>query len=280
MRYWLFGLFFTLLFCACQPAESVSTTPEASSAAPKSSVASSKMVSQKDIEERLPFLSPQDRAFASTPIGRQNLLQVIAREKLIALAAQEEGLTKHPDYLTLLTEKRAKLDKIYQDYAAQTLETLWYERHRQNGALTITEEEINDYHQKYPYEMTIRQIIVDNAETADQLLRSLKGSPARWNELSRQYNKAPESMQGEIAFMPGEFLPDIEAIAANSAVGSVQGFFKTAYGFHIIKKTGEKRLSLSEATPRIQAVLENRKLDGLLKNLQNKYEVIIYDKDE
>ena len=238
------------------------------------------VVSSTDINDRLPFLSKQDQQFVQTSLGRQNMLQVIAREKLIALAAQDEGLDKNPDYQALLTQKRLALDTIYQDFAAHTLENLWYETQRKKGALDVTEEEINDYYKKYPYEMRLKQIIVDNAQTADQLLRALKSNRSRWKELSRQYNTAPEALREEIAFMPGEFLPDIEVIAANSATGSVQGFFKTAYGFHIIMKTGEKKLSLPDAAPRIRAILESNKLDKLLENLQNKYEVVIYDQNE
>ena len=127
--------------------------------------------------------------------------------------------------------------------------------------------------------MTLKQIIVGNAQTADQLLRSLKGNPSSWNSLSRQYNIAPDSLKS-FSFMPGEYLPNLEVVAANSPVGKVEGFFKTPQGFHIIMKTNEKRLSWAEAQPRIRQVLENQKLDELLDSLKTQYEVIIYDKNE
>ena len=120
---------------------------------------------------------------------------------------------------------------------------------------------------------------MDNAQTADQVLRALKASPSRWKELERQYSSAPETLK-TLSFMPGEYLTDIEVIAANSPAGSVQGFFKTAQGFHIIMKTNEKRLSRKEAEPRIREVLENKKLDNVLESLKNKYEVVIYEKSE
>ena len=267
------------LFTACQQQASV---PQETPSQPAAELPGriSHVVSQDEIDARIPFLSKEDQAFVQTSIGRQNLLQIAAREKLIALAAEAEGLAKNADYQAQLTQKRRQLDKIYQDYATQLLESFWYERQRQKGALAVTEEEIKDYFDKYPYEMTAKQIVVDNAETADQLLRTLKSSRSRWNEMSRQYNTAPEALRGEISFMPGEFLPDIEVIAANSATGSVQGFFKTAYGFHIIMKTGEKKLSFEQAAPRIRAVLENKKLDKLIESLQTKYKVVIDDKNE
>lgn len=273
------GCFCLLAACQPQPEEQPAGLP-LPYAETSPSPENQKIVSRQDIEARLPFLSEKDRQFIQTSIGRQNLLQLIAREKLILLAAQDQALARSPQYVAQLEQKRSELDRIYQDYAAQALQNLWYEKQYENGTLRVTDEEINEYYKKYPYEMTIKQIIVDNAETADQLLRALKSNRSRWKELSNQYNTAPQAMRGEIAFMPGEFLPDIEVIAANSAVGSVQGFFKTAYGFHIIMKTGEKKLSPTEAQPRIRAVLENNKLDNLLETLQKKYEVVIYDQNE
>ncbi len=238
-------------------------------------------VTDEDIRERLRFLSAQDMNFAQTTIGKQNLAQIVLREKLIQADALAHGLNESADYQKLITEKRLQLDEIYQQYSQQMLENLWYEKHRQNGDLQVTQEEIDAYYKKYPYEMTVQQIIVDNAETADQVLRELKRSPGRWKELSRKYNIAPQTIQNaKFTFMPGEFLPDIEVIAANSSQGSVQGFIKTAFGFHIIMKTGEKRLSKQEAAPRIKAVLENKKADKILENLQNKYEVMIYANEE
>ena len=236
-------------------------------------------ITEQDVASRLALLSDEDREFAQTPIGRQNLLQIITREKLIAAAAKDEKLDESDVYLSIMEDKRRQLEDIYNEFAAQTLEQLWYDELKEKGETAVSDEEISAYYKKYPYEMTIKQIIIDNAQTADQVLRALKSSPRRWKELERQYSVAPESLR-QITIMPGEYLPDIEVIAANSPMGSVQGFFKTAQGFHIIMKTSDKRLSRKDAEPRIRQVLEDRKLDKVLDSLKNKYEVVIYEKSE
>jgi len=236
-------------------------------------------ITQADIEARKKFLSPQDQQFAQTPTGYQNLLQIITREKLITADAKHNHLDQDPAYQQILQDKRAELNRVYEDFATQLLVQFWYAKQQTDGPITVTDKEIKDYYNKYPYEMTIKQIIVDNAQTADQTLRTLKGSPASWNTLSRQHNIAPEELK-TLSFMPGEYISNLEVVAANSAVGKVQGFFKTAQGFHIIMKTGEKRLTFQEAQPRIRQVLENQKLDELLDSLKTQYEVIIYDKNE
>lgn len=262
---------------ACSPAQ----PPEGPIAPKKSFQTDVPAITEQDVQERMELLSRADTQFVNSPIGRQNLLQIILREKLIQTDALAQGLDKSADYQKLSTDKRMQLNEIYHAYTRQLLEDLWYEKQRNSGQLRITQEEIDAYYKKYPYEMTVQQIIVDNAEVADQVLHTLKRSPSRWRDMARQYSVAPEPLRdSKFTFMPGEFLPEIEVIAANSARGSVQGFIKTAFGFHIIMKTGENRLSKQEATPRIRAVLENKKLDKIIESLQNKYEVIINAKHE
>ncbi len=239
----------------------------------------SQTITEEDVTERLVLLSEEDRNFAKTSFGRQNLLQIITREKLIAAAAKEDGLEQDDVYLSILEDKRAQMAQTYREFAAQTLERMWYNKLQESGVTHVTNEEIKAYYDKYPYEMTVKQIIVDNAQTADQVLRTLKSSSSYWNTLSKQYNTAPEALQ-QLSFMPGEYLSEIEVVAANSPLGKVQGFFKTPQGFHIIMKTKEKRLSRQEAEPRIRQVLEGQKLDKVLDSLKNKYEVVIYEKSE
>ena len=237
-------------------------------------------VTQADVTARQKFLTDTEKQFIQTTVGRQNLVQIIAREKLIVADAKANQLDLDTDYQKALAAKRAELDEIYTDYADHLLERLWYqEQTKEHGKADVTEKEMKDYFAKYPYEMTIKQIIVDNAQTADQVLRTLKSNPSLWNSIARQHSIAPEELK-TISFMPGEYLPNLEVIAANSPVGKVEGFFKTPQGFHIIMKTGEKRLTWQEAQPRIHQVLENQKIDQLLDSLKTKYEVIIYDKNE
>lgn len=236
-------------------------------------------ITEQDINDRLPFLSAEDREFAKTPLGHQNLVQIITREKLIAADARTTGIADSDEYRSLLADKRAQLDQIYNEFAADTLERLWYHKLEESGSLAVSNSEVDDYFKKYPYEMTIKQIIVDNAQTADQVLRTLKAYPSRWKEMERQYSTAPEALK-QFSFMPGEYLDNIAVIAANSPSGKPQGFFKTAQGFHIIMKTGERRLSKKDAEPRIREVLKNKKTDDVLDSLKNKYEVVIYEKSE
>lgn len=235
-------------------------------------------ITRRQLDQRLEVLTRDDQNFASTPMGRRNFIQILVREKLAELDAKAHNLDKTDVYLADLEDKRAQLKEIYQQYTQQLLARMWEDYNQQNGLLHVADDEIADYHKKYPYEMTIKQIIIDDPQTAEIVLRALKSNKNRWKELERQYSVAPEQSKGNtISFIPGEFIPELEVIAANSSTGSVQGFIKTSQGFHIIMKTAERRMSLKDAADRIRAILENQKLDNAFQTLQNKYEVIIYD---
>lgn len=284
MKKFLFLFLGLSLFVACEKNQASDLQTDLESAPAKDSIVAEVgpvQITQSQMEQRLSVLPADDQTFAQTPVGRKNFLHLLAREQLIALDAKEEDLDKQDFYLTALEDKREQLKEIYLSFSSDLLNRMWEEHMRQKGIISVSDEEIAQYYDKYPYEMTIKQLIIPDAETADAVWRELKRSKSRWKELERQYSKAPEESKGkEISFMPGEFISELEVIAANSSTGSVQGFVKTAQGFHIIMKTGERRLKLTEAAPRIRAILENQKIDAALNALQNKYKVVIYEQDE
>lgn len=284
MKKFLFLTFGLFLLPACQQNPTPDMEVELDAAPAKDLIVAEVgpvQITQRQLEERLAVLPAEDQAFAQTPLGRKNFIHLLAREQLIALDAKEEELDREDFYLTALEDKREQLKEIFFSFSSDLLNRMWEEHMREKGIISVTEEEIAQYYDKYPYEMTIKQLIIPDAETADAVWRELRRSKKRWKELERQYSKSPDESKGkEISFMPGEFIPELEVIAANSPKGSVQGFVKTAQGFHIIMKTGEKRLSIKEAAPRIRTILENQKIDAALNALQNKYKVVIYEQDE
>ncbi len=284
MKKFLFVFFALSLLTACKKSQAPDIEADLETAPVKDIIVAEVgpvQISQRQLEERLAVLPTEDQEYAKTPVGRKNFIHVLAREQLIALDAKEENLDKEDFYLTALEDKREQLKEIYFSFSSDLLNRMWEEHMREKGIISVSEEEIAQYYDKYPYEMTIKQIIIPDAETADAVWRELKRSKIRWKELDRQYSKAPEESKGkEISFMPGEFIPELEVIAANSSTGSVQGFVKTTQGFHIIMKTGERRLKLKDAAPRIRTILENQKIDAALNALQNKYKVVIYEQDE
>jgi len=80
-------------------------------------------------------------------------------------------------------------------------------------------------------------------------------------------------------FITGEFLPELEQTVARMRTDNPEGIFKSKFGYHVIKKDGERKLTFKEARDRIARVLEKQKLDDYLKTIEAKYKVEVLDEN-
>ena len=55
--------------------------------------------------------------------------------------------------------------------------------------------------------------------------------------------------------------------------GEIAGPLKSKFGYHVLRKDGEKRVSLEEGRPRVARLLEKQQLDSYLQSIQDKFPV-------
>lgn len=84
-------------------------------------------------------------------------------------------------------------------------------------------------------------ILVKDRVLANHLLKKLK-SGADFRALAREYSTCPsKSKGGDLGwFGPGQMVPKFEEAVKKMAVGRISGIVQTQFGYHIIKKTGQK----------------------------------------
>lgn len=84
-------------------------------------------------------------------------------------------------------------------------------------------------------------ILVKEKGLADQLLKRIRQG-ARFEALAKEYSTCPsKSKGGDLGwFGPGKMVKAFEAAVVKMRQGSISGVVKTQFGYHIIKKTGEK----------------------------------------
>jgi parvulin-like peptidyl-prolyl isomerase len=75
----------------------------------------------------------------------------------------------------------------------------------------------------------------------------------------------------------GEVIPDLEDIVFRMRVGEIGGPIRSKFGYHVLKKESERRLSLEDAQERIARLLEKQKLDLHLREVQGKFPVEVVD---
>ena len=95
-------------------------------------------------------------------------------------------------------------------------------------------------------------------QRADSLHQLLKAG-ADFADMARRYSQDPGSARvgGELQwFGRGQMVPEFEEESFTLPIGSISEPFKTSYGFHIVKKDGEREgIDASEAMPRINATM-------------------------
>lgn len=243
------------------------------------------VITQEEFDEKAQQLDPVFQKYITTPIGRQNFLSYLISEKLLEQEARFKNIEQDPEYQqeinTLIKQQEEQLKRAKEFLLKKKLLDELYTQ----GITYVSEEEIKNYYKKYPYEIKILQIILNDPQEAAQVMNAVKSTKTQnsFKEAVVRFSKDPLAKQNKGAlppFIPGEYLPEIEVPAANSASGQVQGFIQTPLGFHIIMKVGEDKLTYNQAKERIRTILEKQKLDDYLNSLKDKYGVEVKDENK
>ena len=210
------------------------------------------IITQEEFDKKAEFLDPSFQKYIQTPQGRENFLNYLISERLLLQDAQFKNLQNDPEY----EQEIADIIKLQEENLQRSKEILLRKKLMEElysqGIIYVSEEEIKAYYKKYPYEIKILQILLNDAQEAAQVMNAVKNTKTQnsFKEAVAKFSKDPLAKQNKGAlepFIPGEYLPEIEVPAANSSVGQVQGFIQTPLGFHIIMKVGEDKLSYDKA---------------------------------
>ncbi|MEQ1918745.1 MAG: peptidylprolyl isomerase, partial [Elusimicrobiota bacterium] len=75
----------------------------------------------------------------------------------------------------------------------------------------------------------------------------------------------------------GEVIPELEEVVFRMRTGEIGGPLKSKFGYHVMRKDGEKKVALEEGRPRVARLLEKQKLDSYLQSIQTKFPVEVVD---
>ncbi len=84
-------------------------------------------------------------------------------------------------------------------------------------------------------------ILVKDRNLANQILQKLKKG-ANFNALAKEYSTCPsKSKGGDLGwFGPGQMVKEFEQTVTRLSNGRISNLVKTQFGYHIIKKTGQR----------------------------------------
>ena len=84
-------------------------------------------------------------------------------------------------------------------------------------------------------------ILIKDRQLANELLKRIKRGE-KFSNLAREFSTCPSrSKGGDLGwFSPGQMVPKFEEAVKKASRGRAVGPVQTQFGFHLIKKTGER----------------------------------------
>lgn len=263
----LFILFSAAFLGGCRPSE-----PLVAKVGPEK-------ITVSEFQKKLTSVAPEYQNYLLTPSGRRQFVEVLAREKLILLAAQNSPAAQSSELRQELERMQEEQRQRLQEYREYLLTKIWLEDLRKEGELAVSQEELEEYHRKHPSEVILHHILLSSPEEAELVYKRLRRGES-FSELARRKSLDVETSRkgGRLPpFMFGEILPELVDVAFQMRVGEYSGVVRSKFGYHILRKDAQRNVAFTQARDRIRKILEKEKLDRHLESLQSKYPVEIID---
>ena len=133
----------------------------------------SEKLTESYVSEKLAEISPAAQQYLATKPGRKQFLDILIHEKLLELAAKKSAVTKSAEYKERIKGMEAEMKAKLAEYKDFTLTKMWIEDLR-SKELKVTDEETEQYYQKYPYKIVVDHIILDSSEEAEKTMKRIK----------------------------------------------------------------------------------------------------------
>ena len=238
-------------------------------------------ITQSEFQRKLAEVSQGYQDYVLTPSGRRQFLDVLIREKLVLAAAQRSDVPRSADFRARLDQLRRDEEERVRDGSEALLTTMWVEDIRSRGELKVTDAEVRDYIAKNPLEVEVRHVLLATPEKAESVAKRLRGG-ANFAKIAHDESLDAATAADGGKFPPlmyGEVIPELEEAVFKMRIGEIGGPLKSKFGYHVVKKDAERRLSAdsAETRERVTHLLEKQKLDRYLQQMQEKFPVEVVD---
>ncbi|HVO33805.1 MAG TPA: peptidylprolyl isomerase [Elusimicrobiota bacterium] len=217
--------------------------------------------------------------YVASPEGRRQFLNLMIREKVLLYEARQAGLQRDPSYRKAVDEFKTQWQRKLKDYQ-ESLLVQSYLRKLRSTELSVTDAEVEKYYDdhrddyQHPVEVQASHILLSTPEDAQKALQRISNGDS-FETVAKEMSKDPATAErgGKLnPFRRGSLVPEFEEAAFQLKVGETSSVVKTMFGYHIIRKTGEKVLpaqSLASVKEGIRARLERDKFDRWVADKQN-----------
>ena len=236
-------------------------------------------ITQSEFQRKLGEVSQGYQDYVLSPSGRRQFLDVLIREKLVLAAAQQSEVPRSAEFRAQLEKLRKEEEDRVREGGDYLLTSMWIEDLRRRGELKVDENDVRDYLIKHPVEVDMRHVLLGTPEAAAAVAKRLRAG-ANFAKVAKD-----ESLDGATAgdggklptSLYGEVIPELEEVVFRMRTGEIGGPLKSKFGYHVLRKDGEKKVSLEEGRARVARLLEKQKLDAHLQAIQAKFPVEVVD---
>jgi peptidyl-prolyl cis-trans isomerase C len=204
-----------------------------------------KPIAKKLIDDIISSMPPMYQSQVKTPEGMRSLLDNVIAVELVYEKADKEGFTKKPE----VQEKVQNVMKqvVYAAYIEDAMKAgasdeaamrKFYDEHKDQFA---TKDQVQASHILFKAESKDGEDPAKAKACADVLAKAKKPG-ADFGELAKKYSDdSSKDKGGDLGYFERERMvkPFAEAAFAMK-VGEISACVKSPFGYHIIKKTGEK----------------------------------------
>ncbi|MBI4385760.1 MAG: peptidylprolyl isomerase [Elusimicrobia bacterium] len=236
-------------------------------------------ITEAEFRRRLGEVTQEYQNYVLTLNGRRQFLDVLIREKMMLSAATDAGVLNSSEFKAQMDRLRAEEEERLAEGRDYLLMRLWLEDLRRRGTLLVSDEEVRAHYDRHPREVLVRHILLATSDEAESALRKLRGG-TNFSSLAKTKSLDAETAISGGMMRPaiyGEVIPELEDVIFRGRTGETLGPVRSKFGYHILRKESERKLSFDAAEERIRKTMEKQKLDRHLQSLQSRYPVEVMD---
>lgn len=220
-------------------------------------------ITKGELEEYYAKLSPDDLPKTPGVEGYKEFLETMINKDVLAYKADELGYDKDPT----VVESMEAFMKIGLQAGFLKL--------RVGDKVVATEDDIRFHYDNFRTTLSVKQILVDTPEVADEVYDML-GNGADFESVCKQYSRGPDAQEGGkvLTLAYGSYGPNMQRALFTLPIGHVSKPIETPYGFFIIKvlkRDTSRRPPLDEVRERLEQevlvlnemILTNEMSDGV-----------------
>jgi len=238
-------------------------------------------ITQSEFQRKLGEVSAGYQDYVLTPSGRRQFLDVLIREKLVLAAAQQSDVPRSADFRVRLEQLRRDEEDRVREGGEALLTTMWIEDLRKRSVIRPSDDEIRAYLEKYPAEVDLRHVLLSSSDKAESVAKRLRAGANFAKVAEKESLDATTAVAGGRfpSLLYGEVLPELEEVVFRMRIGEIVGPLKSKFGYHVLRKDAERRLSYDnpQARERVSRLIERQKLDRYLQQVQEKNQVEVVD---